>query len=243
MKRVLVAVAIAIVALIVAFVWYVNDYNHADEVALAVVADEDASADGVVVERLESGDIAFVPEKPTAGIVFYPGAKVQPESYAPLLRDCAREGVLCVLVKPMFNLALLDVGAADCIQSCYPEIETWVVAGHSMGGVAASNYAAGNLDDVAGVVYLAAYPDADLSKYGGAALSILATNDGCLRMDTYDAAKGKMPARTETVEIAGGNHAQFGNYGEQAGDGVATISREDQQSQATDAIVSFARSR
>lgn len=243
LKRVLVAVAIAIVALFVAFVWYVNDYNHADEVALAVVADEDASADGVIVEQLESGDIAFVPEKPTVGLVFYPGAKVQPESYAPLLRDCAQKGILCVLVKPMFNLALLDVGAADRAQSHYPEIATWVVAGHSMGGVAASNYAAGHLDDVAGVVYLAAYPDADLSKYGGAALSILATNDGCLRKDAYYAAKGKMPALTETVEIAGGNHAQFGNYGKQAGDGAATISREDQQAQTADAIVDFVRSR
>ena len=239
LKRVLAVVAAVLVALTVAFVWYVNDYSHADDVALAVVADEDGAADGVTVEQLAGGEVAFVPESPTAGLVFYPGAKVQPEAYSPLLVQCAREGVLCVLVKPTFNLALLDVGAAADVQMQFPEIDTWAVAGHSMGGVAASNYAARHPDAVDGVIYLAAYPDADLSGFEGPALSVIAANDDVLNEDSYAGAQDKLPLRTETVEIAGGNHAQFGNYGEQAGDGVAAISRESQQAQAADAMVDF----
>ena len=41
------------------------------------------------------------------------------------------------------------------------------------------------------------------------------------------------------VIIEGGNHAQFGNYGKQKGDPDATISAEEQQTIAVNAIVEF----
>ena len=41
------------------------------------------------------------------------------------------------------------------------------------------------------------------------------------------------------VAIDGGNHAQFGHYGKQKGDPDATISREEQQRIAVDAIEDF----
>ncbi|NTW09008.1 MAG: alpha/beta hydrolase, partial [Anaerolineaceae bacterium] len=41
--------------------------------------------------------------------------------------------------------------------------------------------------------------------------------------------------------IEGGNHAQFGNYGPQPGDGTATISTAEQQSQAVDLMVQLFR--
>lgn len=41
------------------------------------------------------------------------------------------------------------------------------------------------------------------------------------------------------VEIEGGNHAQFSNYGPQKGDLPATISTEEQQAQTVDAIEAF----
>ena len=36
-----------------------------------------------------------------------------------------------------------------------------------------------------------------------------------------------------------GNHAQFGSYGEQSGDGTATMSGSEQLKQTVDAIVNF----
>ena len=42
--------------------------------------------------------------------------------------------------------------------------------------------------------------------------------------------------KSEVVEIDGGNHAWFGNYGEQDGDGEATISHQEQQDITTETI-------
>ena len=57
-------------------------------------------------------------------------------------------------------------------------------------------------------------------------------------MDKYEASKPLAPAMQEIV-IEGGNHAQFGNYGAQNGDGVAEIAPEAQWKEATEAIYAF----
>ena len=240
-KRVLVAVAVVVGVLVAAAAWYVNDYYHADDVALAVIADEDGDADGVVVQHLPSGDIAFMPDKPIAGLVFYPGAKVQPEAYAPLMQRCAEKGILCVIVKPLFNLAIIDMNAADGAIDQFPEIDCWMLAGHSMGGVAASDFASRHADAFDGIVFLASYPSADLASFNGDALCIVGSNDEVLNREKAEEAKSKLPVRETELTIVGGNHAYFGNYGEQAGDGPATISREDQQAQTAAAIVELAK--
>jgi hypothetical protein len=46
-----------------------------------------------------------------------------------------------------------------------------------------------------------------------------------------------LPPTAMYVEIAGGNHAQFGYYGDQSGDNPATITREVQQIQTLNATV------
>ena len=51
--------------------------------------------------------------------------------------------------------------------------------------------------------------------------------------------ENKIGYTENVVEIEGGNHAQFGNYGPQKGDLPATISAEEQQAQAVDAITDF----
>ena len=219
---------------------YVGDQYHADDEALTAVADEDGSADGVTVSHLSDGKVVFAPQQVHAGLIFYPGAKVQPEAYAPLLTECARQGILCVLVEPLFNLALLDVDAADGVQEKFPGVDAWLIAGHSMGGVAAAEYLARHENDFAGIVFVASYPSADLQTFGGKAVSILAENDGVLNREKYEDAKGKLPPDAREVVIAGGNHASFGNYGEQDGDGQASISRAEQQAQTAAAIVELA---
>ena len=239
-KRILIALAVVVVVLVAAAVWYVNDYSHADNAALAAVADEDGVADGVEVRTLPSGDIAFVPGNPVAGLVFYPGGKVQPEAYAPLMQQCAQRGILCVLLKPTFNLAIIDMDAASGITAPFPDVTKWVIAGHSMGGVAAADYASRHAGEFDAIAFLAAYPAVDLSKFDGKVLSIVGSNDGVLNRDKYEQAHELLPNSARELVIEGGNHAYYGNYGEQANDGQAGITRENQQAQATDALVDLA---
>ena len=239
-KRILIALAVVFVVLAAAAVWYVNDYSHADNVALAAVADEDGAADGVEVRTLPSGDIAFVPDNPVAGLVFYPGGKVQPEAYAPLMQQCAQRGILCVLLKPTFNLAIIDMDAASGVTAQFPEISEWTIAGHSMGGVAAADYASRHAGEFDAIAFLAAYPAVDLSKFDGKVLSIVGSNDGVLNRDKYEQAHELLPDSAQELVIEGGNHAYYGNYGEQANDGQAGITRENQQAQATGALVDLA---
>lgn len=236
----LLAIAVILAALVCACAWYVNDYYHADATALEVMADEDGNADGVVVRGLSDKAVAFVPDEPRAGLVFYPGAKVQPESYAPLLESCAERGVLCVLVKPLFNLAILDIGAADGALGQFPDIGMWIAAGHSMGGVAASSYALQHVEEFDAVAFLASYPSDDLAAFEGRTLSLAGSNDHVLNWENFESAQTKLPEEAIVEIIEGGNHAHFGNYGEQAGDGEAAIAREEQQERTADAIAALA---
>ena len=235
-KRVLIAICVILVASFGIGAWYFSDYSHADAAALEAVADDDGAADGVVVRELSDKAIAFVPSKPIAGLVFYPGGKVQAESYAPLMTQCAQRGILCVLVRPPLNFPLFDVNAPDELRAQFPDVSTWLVGGHSLGGVAASAYLAGHKDDFADIVFLASYPAADLTGFEGGALSIIGTNDEVIDWKAYADAQSKLASNMQ-VEIPGGNHAHFGNYGEQAGDGIATITREEQQALTADAIL------
>ena len=255
-KRAVIAILVVLALLVAGSIWYVNDYYHADDAALAVVADADGDADGVIVKELPDGKIAFEPAnlaadqatgpaagatvKPIAGLIFYPGAKVQPEAYAPLLKRLAERGILCVLVKPLFNLAIIDMDAANGIEGRYPEIDRWIIAGHSMGGVAACDYAERHESEFDAVALLASYPAVDLSGFEGDVVSLYGTEDGVLNRDRLAEARSSLPATAREVVIDGGNHACFGNYGDQAGDGVARISRESQQVEAADAIAQVA---
>ena len=122
---------------------YVSDYYHADEIALEAM---DYQTDSVQTEQ-DGNVIWFVPENPTTGLIFYPGGKVEYTAYAPLLRACAENGILCALVQMPGNLAVLDANAADGLQEEYPEVTTWYIAGHSLGGAMAANYAAAHDGD------------------------------------------------------------------------------------------------
>ena len=234
-KRVFAALGVVFAVLAAAAIWYVNDYYHADDSAIAAL---ESSAS--VEVRAVDGGIAFVPFDPIAGLVFYPGAKVEPEAYAPLMQACAERGMACVLIKPPFNLSVFDMGAAQRAMDLFPDIDTWVVAGHSMGGVAAGSYAASNPSDVDGLVLLAAYLNDDLTTYDGVVLLISGSNDGVLNRGKYESARGMLPSRTVEITIEGGNHAYFGSYGEQAGDGEASITRDSQQAQVAEAISKLA---
>ena len=217
-------VLLAAVALVAAgFFWYVSDYYRADEIALEVLARDG----GVTVQD----DLTVLsPSYPTdTGLIFYPGAKVEGTAYLPLLDQLRQTGLTCILAKMPFRLAIFDADAAQDIMAAFPEVDHWYLAGHSLGGAMASRFAAGHRDEVEGLILLGAYPYGDypaedtLVVYGSLNQSVEEHLD-----------------RTENVvEIDGGNHAQFGNYGPQKGDPPATISSQEQQKQTVTAIQDF----
>ena len=214
---------------------YVSDYYHADETALEAMA---YLTDSVQVEQ--DGNVTwFVPEDPTAGLIFYPGGKVEHTAYAPLLRACAEQGILCALVRMPGNLAVLDANAADGLRQKHPEVTAWYMAGHSLGGAMAANYAAAHAEDFNGLILLAAYSTKDLTGTTLRVLSVYGSEDGVMNRESYEKNWSNLPADTTEVVLDGGCHAQFGSYGAQDGDGVPTISGEEQVRRTAEAITAF----
>ena len=180
-------------------------------------------------------------ELPTSGVILYPGGRVDERSYAPAARALAEEGFLAVITPMPLNLAVFAPDEAAEVMAAYPGIETWIVGGHSLGGAMAAGYAEANADVTDGLVLWASYPPNDslATRQVPAIISIYGTNDGVSTLEDIEASRADLPAATRWVEIVGGNHAQFGWYGEQPGDGVAAISREEQQERIVTATAEF----
>ena len=108
--RIALAVILTVVLICAAaFAVYVNIYYHAEPAAVQAMAPDGA----VSVYELRDGVTVFAPEEPSAGFIFYPGGKVEHTAYAPLLRACAERGVLCVLIRMPFNLAVFDINGGQ----------------------------------------------------------------------------------------------------------------------------------
>ncbi|MBM3268438.1 MAG: alpha/beta fold hydrolase [Candidatus Sericytochromatia bacterium] len=200
------------------------------------------SSDRVSVEAHAGWEFRPAGARPiAAGLVLYPGAHVDPRAYAPAARALAEAGWFVALPAMPLGLAFLDLSAADRVRTRHPDVAAWAVGGHSLGGVAAARYAAGRPQRVSGLVLWAAYPDPgiDLSRASLAGLTVFATRDGRTRPEDVAKSAHRLPAGTRQVAIAGGNHAQFGWYGDQEGDLPATISREEQQRQVIAATAAF----
>jgi hypothetical protein len=173
------------------------------------------------------------------GFIIYPGGRVDFRSYAPIAHRIAERGYFVVIVRMPLNLAVFGVNKAnEVIDSC-SMISSWVVGGHSLGGSMAAQFAYENPSKVNGLVLWAAYPASgtDLSNYDLLVSTIYGSNDGLVSSSQIDDSLKLLPASTIKVNINGGNHAQFGWYGEQSGDNLASITREEQQNQIVNATV------
>ncbi|MHB1414566.1 MAG: alpha/beta hydrolase [Chloroflexota bacterium] len=238
-KRALVVLLLALMVGLGAGLVWANDAAAPEPAALAALA-----SDGSVT--VEQGPwLVFTPtgQQPTAGLIVYPGGRVDPRAYAPVARAVAGEGFLVAIVPMPLNLAVIAPDRASEVIAAYPDIKQWAIGGHSLGGAMAARFAHGHPQAVSGLVFWAAYPDAsdDLSGRQLAVTSIYGTHDGLATGEKIDASRALLPPDTRWVAIEGGNHAQFGSYGPQAGDGEATISAEAQQARAMAATVDLLR--
>ena len=215
------------------FYSYVSDYYEADIQAINE-ATKDSETD---IYSIDDGVTVFKPYDAKVGVIFYPGGKVDSRAYAPLMDALASRGVLCVLIEMPFNLAVLDVNAADGIKDHFPQIESWYMAGHSLGGSMAASYLASHKADFEGIILLGAYSTSDLTDKR--VMSIYGSEDGVMNREKYDKYKTNLPSDFSEEVIAGGNHAGFGMYGIQEGDGSATITTVEQIEETADAILTF----
>ena len=136
-------------------------------------------------------------------------------------------------------VAVLNPNAAEGIQEQFPEIENWYIGGHSLGGSMAASYGAKHPGQLKGLVLLAAYSTADLTDSGLDVLSMYVSEDGVLNMEKYGNCRKNLPETAVEVMIQGGNHASFGSYGAQDGDGEASISTAQQIQCTAEEIVKF----
>ena len=218
-KIILAAVAGIVLATFVAFMIYVSIYYKAETYTLTgeykdIIVKE---YDGYVVY----GDL----DNSDTGIIFYPGGKVEAKAYEPLMYEFANENICCVLVEMPFNLAVFGINRADEAIEFNEEME-WYIAGHSLGGAMASGYAADNLDKLEGLILLSSYPTQELPE-NFPVISLYGSEDGVLDINKYNDEKSLASNFTEII-IEGGNHAGFGNYGSQSGDGTSKITNEEQ---------------
>lgn len=196
---------------------------------------------GITVQETEVSLVLRPAEtdSPQKGMVFHPGAKVAPEVYAARLAPLVSElGLAVVIVEPPLRLALLDRRGLGEFTAAVPEVESWLVGGHSMGGVRACALA----DQADGLVLFASYCTADLSATDLPVLSISGSEDELSTPEKISEHRDALPEDAEMVEIAGASHASFGDYGPQSGDGTAGIDDAEMDAAIKDAVAELLRS-
>ena len=227
-KRIRIAIIVTVSLFLLifgGFYIYTLDYYRADQEAKDVIE----LSDNVEIDNKLTIFYPNNDNQTNVGLIFYPGGKVEAAAYAPLLESLAQNGITCVLIEMPFNLAVFNINAADKIYNEFPDITSWYISGHSLGGAMASSYVDKHRSKLDGLILLGAYPinDSELPT-----LVIYGSEDVNLDLTKITSVKDK-------IEITGGNHAYFGNYGEQTGDGKASISRTEQQAITTQAITEF----
>jgi hypothetical protein len=228
--------SIIIIGVLGMIVWSITGTYPARMVALSALD----STDKVIVN--EEKRITFTPvEEFNTGLIFYPGGLVEPTAYAPVLHRIAEEGVLVIIIPMPLNLAIFNTGAANSVIEEYPQISTWILSGHSLGGASAAIFAENNQNKIDALVLWDSYPpkSADLSDNSISVISIFGTTNNFPNTENFDNQKYLLPEDTIFFPIEGASHAQFGDYGPQKGDVVASISLTDQHEQVTEVMLDF----
>lgn len=234
-KRLLLGITLLLMIVVAGFVFWAETPLGPMPEALDALQ----SGDGVRVETAPW--LTFSPQgaAPQVGLIFYPGGRVDPRSYAPPAREIAAAGYLVVIPPMPLNMAFMAPNRAAEVIAAHPEIRHWVIGGHSLGGAMAAQFAYQHPDQVDGVVLWASYPPdgSPLTGLGLPVLSIYGSED--MGREGIEARKSLLPADTQWVFIECANHAQMGWYGPQPGDGEACISRAEQQAQVVQATLEF----
>lgn len=221
---------LAVLGLVAGLAW-LNPFPHQPS---------EASGQTTGTTTEDATTVTLVPEgKARAGLVFYPGARVDARAYQDILGPLANSGYLVVILKVPLGIPLLDINQPRDAMDEHSEVTSWAVGGHSLGGVSAASFAKSNRD-VSGLLLFASYPAESMADSTDlSVLSISGSNDGLTTPDKISASKALLPQATGFVTVEGGVHAFFGDYGEQPGDGEPGISRQEAQQQIAAESIRF----
>ena len=217
-KRLFVWFGVALLVVVALTVAVLATPYHGTQESIAAVSDDP----DVTIDRVD-GSYVLQPADtaPTAGVVFYPGGRVDPDAYVGSLAPLAREANVTVVVPAMpLHLAVVDYGlaeigvgghAANTAMASQPGVDEWYVGGHSLGGAMACRYAAAD-DEVEGLLLYASYCDVDIADGDLAVVSVTGSADEVLDRQAYARSRENLPASARVAELAGINHTQFGSY-------------------------------
>ncbi len=145
------------------------------------------------------------------GFIFYPGAKVESESYSYLSNLNAN----VYIARFPFEMAMFDYKIADKIILDNPDIDSWYIGGHSLGGVFAAEEVKLDSSKFEGIVYLASYP----AKENDLLINELAIfGEDDLVVGDYNKHIEALGNNAQIEVLENSNHSGFGNYGQQKGD-------------------------
>lgn len=202
-------------------------------------------------ELLETHDYLLI--KPISGelktgLMFIPGGLVDPRAYIKSFERFTLDHQMPVLIlKVRSNLAVFNSRQARRVRNEFKD-KKWYIGGHSLGGVVAAMSVGQEPDSYEGLFLQGSYSITDLSHWDEPVFSFIAENDGLIDSTAFEENEPHLPegiyidspyslglgdthGKTVYYTIKGGNHAQFGNYGEQEGDLQAEISAKKQQSE------------
>ncbi|WYP28162.1 alpha/beta hydrolase [Alkalihalobacillus sp. FSL W8-0930] len=214
-RLLLVVAAIIVIALAGGLIWASNSFEAMDE------------AKAMAGEETELG-LVFGDSDAKQGIIFYQGAKVEPDAYNYLGDQLSAEGYFVVIPQMPLNLAVLSPSKANDVIEEYPEISEWYIGGHSLGGAMASSFVADRADTISGLFLLGSFSASDLSQEDVRVLDISGGLDGLATPEKNAEYDENLPEETTKVVIEKGNHANFGDYGPQKGDLVSPLTPEEQ---------------
>lgn len=245
-RKILLVIVVILVVLVIVFAAYVGKYYHAD-VDIDNYLQMDAVQTTVMGQDIGEGQYADGYWMDGSGtedlVIFYPGAKVECTSYLPMFYELAASGVDVYIVDMPYNLAFFGMSAAEKVmEQTAGMYENYYLAGHSLGGAMGASFVAKHIqtsDALKGMIFLAAYPTKSLAKEDFSVLSIYGSEDTVLSMEKVEEGRQYMPTDYTEFCIEGGNHAQFGNYGVQEGDGTAQITAVEQQNQTVEQILNM----
>lgn len=232
LRNIVIVCLCIIMCLFISFFVYTGNYYHADDEAYTYLKDSNS----VKVLKIDDGYF-FDGYGSDRAIIFYPGAKVEVESYSRIMYKLAENGIDCFLIDMPFKLAFFGVNKANNIINNY-KYDSYTLMGHSLGGVAATSYLNSDNKKVDSIIFLASYPNNKVSD-DISMLFIYGTDDLVLSNDSYSKSKEYWNTNYSEKIIDGGNHAYFGLYGEQDGDGKAKINYIEQQDITLSHIIEF----
>ncbi|GGM08817.1 alpha/beta fold hydrolase [Deinococcus aerophilus] len=180
---------------------------------------------------LENEGGAFINIRPageaTTLLIFYPGGLVRPQAYEWLGRALATDGVQTMIPVFPVDLAVTGVNRADALISKFGVGKRVVLAGHSLGGAMAVQYAVGRPDQIDGLILMGAYPPDNVSLRDRTlpVLTLLAGEDAVADPANVRSGLKRLPDGARLTVIPGAVHSFFGRYGPQKEDGLPTVTR------------------